>query len=138
MRLAAARAVSGQGLIPAAAPRLIPPHTLYPKAGLQPNPNAKNIAILGGGITGLATAYHLAQKIPHAKISVFERGSGENYRYGGWVDSERINVGPDQEVLFEWGPRSLRPDLEGPGLATMYLVCALQGAGGFLLNQFLY
>ena len=82
-----------------------------------PNPDAKNIAVLGGGITGLTTAYHLAQTIPHAKISVFERD-----RFGGWVDSELVNVGSDETVLFEWGPRSLRPDLAGPGRATLRLV----------------
>ena len=84
-----------------------------------PNPDAKDIAILGGGITGLTTAYHLARTLPDAKISIFERAG----RLGGWVDSERIDVGPDESVLFEWGPRSLRPDMNGPGIATLQLVC---------------
>lgn len=83
-----------------------------------PNPDAKNIAILGGGITGLTTAYHLARTLPDAQISIFERAG----RFGGWVDSELIDVGPDESVLFEWGPRSLRPDMNGPGIATLQLV----------------
>ncbi len=83
-----------------------------------PNPNAKNIAVLGGGITGLTTAYHLARTIPSAKISIFERGE----RLGGWVDSELVDVGSGRSALFEWGPRSLRPDLSGAGRATLQLV----------------
>ena len=95
------------------------PETYRSSPRSTPNPDAKNIAILGGGITGLTTAYHLARSLPDAKISIFERAE----RLGGWVDSELIDVGPDASVLFEWGPRSLRPDLKGPGLATLQLVC---------------
>ena len=83
-----------------------------------PNPNAKDIAILGGGITGLATAWYASQYLPNARITIYEK----NNRLGGWVDSEVVQV--DQgTVLFEWGPRTLRPDLRGPGLATAKLVC---------------
>jgi len=62
------------------------------------------IAVLGGGITGLATAYFLTQEFPNAKISLFE----SKEELGGWVKSDKINVG-DGEVMFESGPRSLRP-----------------------------
>jgi hypothetical protein len=82
-----------------------------------PNPHARNIAILGGGITGLTTAFQLARTIPNAKITLFEKSN----RLGGWLDSEVLQV-DGGEVLFEWGPRSLRPDLEGPGQATLLLV----------------
>lgn len=83
----------------------------------NPNPQARNIAVIGGGISGLATAFNLAKDIPHAKITVFE----EKERLGGWLDSERVEV-DDGTVLFEWGPRTLRPDLTGNGLATLQLV----------------
>lgn len=82
-----------------------------------PNPHAQNIAILGGGITGLATAYNLAGEIPHAKITIYEAQD----RLGGWIDSEHVEV-DDGKVLFEWGPRTLRPDLRGSGEATIQLV----------------
>lgn len=74
--------------------------------------------MLGGGIAGLASAFNLSNDLPDAKITVFEA----NEKPGGWVDSERVEVN-DGKVLFEWGPRSLRPDLMGNGLATLRLVC---------------
>jgi protoporphyrinogen oxidase len=92
----------------------------FPSRRLTPNPTAKRIAVLGGGVTGLTTAYNLAKAIPHAKITVFEKSS----RLGGWLDSERVEV-DGGDVLFEWGPRSLRPDLSGAGQATLQLVADL-------------
>lgn len=84
-----------------------------------PNPQARNIAVLGGGPSGLATAFNLTRDLPNAKITIFEAKS----RIGGWVDSELLDVN-DGKVLFEWGPRTLRPAVKGPGLATLQLVRA--------------
>lgn len=99
---------------------LPPGHTLEGSytPSLTPNPRAQNIAVLGGGIAGLASAFNLSNDLPDAKITIFEA----NDKPGGWVDSERVEVN-DGKVLFEWGPRSLRPDLMGNGLATLRLVC---------------
>jgi hypothetical protein len=63
-----------------------------------------NIAVLGGGITGLASAYFSSQEFPNAKITLFEAKE----TLGGWVKSTKVDVG-DGEVMFESGPRSLRP-----------------------------
>lgn len=81
------------------------------------NPNAKSIAVLGGGITGLATAFELSRIIPDAKITVYETAK----KLGGWVDSEIVPV-DDGEVVFEWGPRTLRNTSDGSGMATVNLV----------------
>ena len=89
----------------------------FVKESKRTNPNARNIAVLGGGISGLTTAYNLTRAIPQAKIVLYERNS----RVGGWLDSEKIKV-RDGEVLFEWGPRSVRPDLWGAGKNTVELV----------------
>lgn len=83
----------------------------------NPNPRAKNIAVIGGGVSGLATAFNLTQDIPNAKITIYEKKE----KLGGWVDSEQVEV-DDGSVLFEWGPRTLRPDLQGNGMATLQLV----------------
>jgi len=94
-----------------------------------------NIAVLGGGISGLTAAYYLSKLAPQgAKVILLE---GSN-RLGGWLQSNRVDPGDygldrqipnssDSEmlngnkVLFECGPRTLRP--VGPGgVATLELV----------------
>lgn len=82
-----------------------------------PDEPPKSYAVLGGGVTGLSAAYFLRSKYPQAKITIYEASK----RLGGWVDSETVEV-DGGKVLFEWGPRSLRPDLSGPGKITAQLV----------------
>lgn len=65
--------------------------------------NDADIAVLGGGITGLATAYYLSKEAPRARITVYEAGP----RVGGWLHSKRVEV-DGGTVLFEQGPRTLR------------------------------
>ena len=106
----------------------------------KPNFNAEDIAVVGGGISGLATAYNLSNSIPNAKITLFESAP----RLGGWIASERHKV-DDGDVLFEWGPRNLRAE---PGaLATNVLVEELGLTDSLVtthrrsdaaLNRFLY
>ncbi|KAK9455634.1 hypothetical protein V1511DRAFT_521317 [Dipodascopsis uninucleata] len=65
----------------------------------------KNVAILGGGITGLSTAYYLSRMLPTAKITLYEASN----RVGGYIQSGRYEL-PNHEakILFEQGPRTLR------------------------------
>ena len=77
---------------------------------------ATDIAILGGGITGLASAYYLSRFLPDANITLFEASS----RLGGWLHSKQVNVGTGK-VVFEQGPRNLRPTNPN-GLVTLDLV----------------
>ena len=76
----------------------------------------KEVAILGGGITGLASAWYLSQELPHAKITLYEGNS----RLGGWLHSRQVDVG-DSNVVFEQGPRTLRPSVPN-GIITLELV----------------
>ena len=76
----------------------------------------KNVAILGGGITGLASAFYLSKQLPEARITLFEGSS----RLGGWLHSKRVDVG-NGKVVFEQGPRTLRPAIPN-GLVTLNLV----------------
>jgi hypothetical protein len=85
------------------------------------NPNAKNIAVLGGGITGLVTAFELSRTVPGAKITIYETAK----RLGGWMDSEIVAV-DNGEVVFDWGPRTLRHTGDGSGVATVNLVCSCE------------
>lgn len=54
------------------------------------------VAVIGGGLTGLATAYYLGQAKPDRQIDVFE----EEHRFGGKIKTKRVDgyvveVGPD-------------------------------------------
>lgn len=62
------------------------------------------IAVLGGGITGLASAFYLTKELPNAKITLYEASD----RLGGWLQTKYVDVG-DGTILFEQGPRTLRP-----------------------------
>jgi oxygen-dependent protoporphyrinogen oxidase len=63
----------------------------------------ERIAVLGGGIAGLSSAYFASKEFPNSKITVYESGNEK----GGWIKSKRVQV-PGGDVLFEAGPRTLR------------------------------
>lgn len=63
-----------------------------------------NIAVLGGGITGLATAYLARQRYPSAQITLLERSS----RLGGVIESTKEHLDSSTSVVCEKGPRTLR------------------------------
>ena len=69
-----------------------------------------HVVILGGGITGLSAAFHLACKQPNVQITLVEKSA----RFGGWIRSERVEVhdadGNRGNVLLEAGPRTIRPN----------------------------
>lgn len=77
--------------------------------------HSHDVAILGGGITGLASAYFLNRQHPNAKITLYEAKD----RMGGWLESKRVPV-EGGNVLFEAGPRTLRP--QGNGVLAAKLV----------------
>lgn len=83
---------------------------------LSANTDVEEVAILGGGITGLASAYYLAQEFPLTKITIYE----SKPILGGWLRSKSVDVGNGQ-VTFESGPRSLRPQAPN-GLLALKMV----------------
>jgi oxygen-dependent protoporphyrinogen oxidase len=64
----------------------------------------QSIGILGGGISGLASAYYISKTFPKSKITIYDKAD----RLGGWIKSTHVDV-PGGKVLFEAGPRGLRP-----------------------------
>ncbi len=82
----------------------------------------RHITVLGAGITGLSAAFHLARAFPPStRIALLERQD----RIGGWIQTEKVHVnstddsvGIGQTVLFESGPRTIRPN----NLALLELV----------------
>ncbi|KAL9127839.1 MAG: hypothetical protein Q9217_003358 [Psora testacea] len=85
-------------------------------ASKRSRPDIPDVAVLGGGITGLASAYYLSKSLPDTKIVLFEASS----RLGGWLHSKSVDVG-NGSVVFEQGPRTLRPTFPN-GLITLDLV----------------
>lgn len=63
----------------------------------------ERIAVLGGGVAGLASAYFVSREFPNSKVTVYEAGKDA----GGWLKSVKKEVSGG-EVLFELGPRTLR------------------------------
>lgn len=68
-----------------------------------------DIAVLGGGLTGLTTAYYLTRFHPDAKITIYESEA----RLGGWIDTEQAEVitleGNEETISFERGARVVSP-----------------------------
>jgi oxygen-dependent protoporphyrinogen oxidase len=94
---------------------------------LDPN-HPKEIAVLGGGITGLASAYFLSNALPEARISIYESTD----RLGGWLQTKHIDT-KSGDVVFEQGPRTLRFTLPA-GLVMLELVPRGSSLGDFILT----
>lgn len=78
--------------------------------------DVQSIAVLGGGITGLTSAYRLSQLFPNTAITLYEKNS----RLGGWLHSTSVPLDTG-EVVFEHGPRTLRPETPS-AILTLRLV----------------
>jgi oxygen-dependent protoporphyrinogen oxidase len=65
--------------------------------------------VLGGGLTGLTTAWYLTRALPKAKITLYEASD----RLGGWIDKEKVDVktpdGQEGTVHFERAARMIKP-----------------------------
>ncbi|XP_039974864.1 protoporphyrinogen oxidase isoform X2 [Xiphias gladius] len=83
----------------------------------------RTIAVLGGGIGGLAASYYLCKSPQVTKITVLESSS----RFGGWLWSTRRSDG----AVFEHGPRGIRP-AGALGRNTLNMVDDLGLAGEIL------
>lgn len=83
----------------------------------------RTIAVLGGGIGGLAASYYLCKSPQVTKVIVLESSS----RLGGWLWSTRRSDG----AVFEHGPRGIRP-AGAVGRNTLNMVDDL-GLGGEIL-----
>ncbi|XP_051263284.1 protoporphyrinogen oxidase isoform X2 [Dicentrarchus labrax] len=83
----------------------------------------RTVAVLGGGIGGLAASYYLSKSPQVTKVIVLESSS----RFGGWLWSTRRSDG----AVFEHGPRGIRP-AGAVGRNTLNMVDDL-GLGGEIL-----
>ncbi|TPX42542.1 protoporphyrinogen oxidase [Synchytrium endobioticum] len=87
-----------------------------PQGSLAAAPMAANrhICILGGGVSGLSTAYYLSNLIKVSSISDSTRITllESSSRFGGWIESHKTSLPSNtnnDEIILERGPRTLRP-----------------------------
>jgi glycine/D-amino acid oxidase-like deaminating enzyme len=101
-----------------------------PRRSSLPGPEAADVCIVGGGYTGLWTAYYLAGLRPELRIVVLEAafaGYGASGRNGGWVTAEL----PGSRVRFARaaggvaGVRALEEALRGT-VQEVGRVCAAE------------
>ncbi|KAI0890730.1 Protoporphyrinogen oxidase [Annulohypoxylon maeteangense] len=95
----------------------------------------REIAVLGGGITGLTAAHYLARNAKNAHITLYEGSS----RLGGWVQSETLRVGDGEndKVRFQRGPRILRPYTTSVKYDEMVLYDVLTNLNLYLSLRFI-
>jgi L-2-hydroxyglutarate oxidase len=93
---------------------LIGIHSEYPPV------NSKKVAIIGGGIVGLATAYRLGERFPGARICVLEKESAVGQHQTGH------NSGVLHSGLY-YKPGSLRARLAVAGIRQMAEFCRENG-----------
>ncbi|KAJ2162151.1 oxygen-dependent protoporphyrinogen oxidase [Coemansia sp. RSA 552] len=79
---------------------------------------SQSIAVLGGGITGLSTAWYLTQRLPPTVGVKLIEGSE---RLGGWMRTDRRRAG-GVEFIAERGPRTLRTGQSREAAAVLELV----------------
>ena len=66
---------------------------------------ANDVAVIGGGLTGLTTAYYLARRLPSSsRVTLYEGAD----RLGGWIHTVKKTTPDGGVVHFENGPRILR------------------------------
>ncbi len=74
----------------------------------------RHVAILGGGISGLTTAFYLSKYLPKtSRITLIEK----THRTGGWIRSFPI---PNSRIALEAGPRTFKAT--GLPLSVLQLV----------------
>ena len=85
------------------------PGSLEPRPALEGDTDT-DVAIVGGGFTGLWTAYYLLSLDPTLRVTVIERdicGFGASGRNGGWVMGE-VAGGIEKYAALADIPASLR------------------------------
>ncbi|KNC75869.1 hypothetical protein SARC_11612, partial [Sphaeroforma arctica JP610] len=83
------------------------------------------VAVVGGGLSGLSAAYHLARAAPHVQVVVLERSA----RVGGWVHTSKVHhVDGDaikSPLILDTGPHSVRSGVLAYDMCEMVSQCGI-------------
>jgi myosin-crossreactive antigen len=84
----------------------------------------RSIGIVGGGISGLSTAYYLSERwkgtyFRTPKVTIYESSD----QLGGWIGTEKLGTPDGGYVRVEKGPRTLAAS--PAGMITMDMVWSL-------------
>lgn len=81
-------------------------------------PEAVNldVAVVGGGVSGMSTAFWLSRQAPGSRVAVFESEGAAGGKVRGQVEAGTV---------FDWGPASFRSGT--PALLELLAVLGLQG-----------
>ncbi|KAI5867044.1 Protoporphyrinogen oxidase [Durotheca rogersii] len=100
--------------------------TVSTKGGREGKP--REVAIIGGGITGLTAAHYLSRYAPpNVRITLYESSK----RLGGWIEGSIQSVGEGrfEKVLFQHGPRVLQTGPTSPKYNELVLYDVIAGLG---------
>ena len=86
---------------------------------------SRSVAVLGGGISGLTSAYYLLTNAAKHGVSISKLYLIESKpRFGGWLQS--VSFGPHHDDIFELGPRTISTNsYAGTNLIALVLYCFL-------------
>lgn len=90
------------------------PGNLPPYRATLPRDRDADVCIVGGGYTGLWTAYYLQKANPDLRIAVLEKefsGFGASGRNGGWLSG---GFGWSREKYLRTSPRGAPPKASPP------------------------
>jgi glycine/D-amino acid oxidase-like deaminating enzyme len=120
------------------------PGGLDPRAPLNGDIDV-DVAIIGGGFSGLWTAYYLTQRMPDARVAIVERdicGFGASGRNGGWCVGE-LSAGVEKYAKHSSASEAMRlaravfgaVDEVGRVAAAESIRCAYERGGAVYLAR---
>ena len=79
-----------------------------------------NFAVIGGGISGLSSVYHLFKEFPKCSVTLYER----NKSLGGWLNTSETQI---SNRKIEMGARLIKNDAAASNFYEICDFCGIMG-----------